>query len=145
LTLLALHLGVVVPVVSLANTGPTVVGSDFATVGLAPGVTVDVDEHWAIDIELIAQNDFKNARSTTTLMVDPGVLRRFEGFSLGLRVATQVGGPPNVGLVPVALVPFRLFKQLSYFVGLGAPVFLRNDGTKMRPSVGLQFQTGVRF
>lgn len=138
------HVGMALPVLTLAKTS-TFVGSDFVTVGLTPGITVHLDEHWAIDFEFIALNEVKNTPSATTFVVDPGIIRKFDGFAAGLRVATQVGAPTNVGLVPIIVVPFKVSDQLSYFIEADAPLFLRDSGTSMDPSATLLLQTGVSF
>jgi hypothetical protein len=127
------------------GTNTTTIGSDFATVGITPGVTVHLDEHWAIDFEFIAFNELKNTPAATTLIVDPGILRKWDGFIAGLRVATQVGAPSNVGLVPIAVLPIKLSNRVAWFVELDVPLFLRDDGTKMRASATALFQTGVGF
>jgi len=138
------HLGMAVPIVTIGSQ-TTAVGADFVTVGITPGVTVHLDEDWAIDLEFIAFNEIKNTPAATTFVVDPGIVRKFEGFSAGLRVATQVGAPTNVGLVPIVVVPFKVSERVSYFVEGDIPLFLRDDGTKMQPSATFLFQTGVGF
>lgn len=138
------HLGVAVPIVTFGSK-TTTIGSDFATLGITPGITVHLDEKWAIDFEFIAFNELKNTPSATTFVVDPGILRKFDGFIAGLRVATQVGAPSNVGLVPIFVLPFKISNRLAYFIEADVPLFLRDDGTKMRASATALFQTGIGF
>ena len=138
------HLGMALPIVTFGKE-TTLVGSDFTTVGITPGVTVHLDEHWAIDFEFIAFNEMKNTPSATTLVVDPGVLRKFDGFIVGLRVATQVGAPSNVGLVPIFVLPVKISNRLAWFLEIDVPLFLRDDGKKLQPSATALFQTGVGF
>jgi hypothetical protein len=139
------HLGIAIPIVTLASPRTTVIGSDFVTIGLVPGISVNLDEHWAIDFEFIALNELKQTPAATTFVVDPGVVRHFDALAVGLRVATQVGALTNVGLVPIVVIPFKLSRQFSYFVEGDIPLFLRDDGTKLQPSASFQFQTGVGF
>jgi len=139
------HLGVAVPIVTIGNPKTTVIGSDFVTLGITPGISVNLDEHWTIDFEFIALNQLKNTPAPTTFVVDPGVVRHFDGLAVGLRVATQVGALTNVGLVPILVVPFKVSSKLAYFVEGDIPLFLRDDGTKMQPSASFLFQTGVGF
>lgn len=139
------HLGVAVPIVTIGNPKTTVIGSDFATIGITPGISVNLDEHWTIDFEFIALNELKKTPAPTTFVVDPGVVRHFGSVAVGLRVATQVGALTNVGLVPILVVPFKVSNQFSYFVEGDIPLFLRDDGTKMQPSASFLFQTGVGF
>lgn len=138
------HFGMALPIATLARKS-SVIGDDFVTVGLTPGVTVHLDERWAIDFEFIAFDELKKTPSATTLVVDPGVLYKRDGFVTGLRVAMQVGAPTNVGLVPIVVVPIKVSERLSWFVEGDLPLFLRDDGDKLRPSATLLFQTGVGF
>ena len=138
------HVGVAVPVLTLAKDS-TVIGKDFATVGLTPGITVHLDDAWAIDFEFIAFNELKNTPAATTFVVDPGIVRKFSSFAAGLRVATQVGAPTNVGVVPIVVVPFKVSDHVSYFIEADVPLFLRDAGKSMQPSATLLLQTGVSF
>lgn len=138
------HVGMAIPVLTLSENS-TFIGADFVTLGLTPGITVHLDDQWAIDFEFIAMNELKNTPSATTFVVDPGVIRKFDGFSAGLRVATQVGAPTNIGLVPIVVVPFKVSEHLNYFVEADVPLFLRDSGTSMQPSATLLLQTGVSF
>ena len=138
------HLGMAVPIVTFGSK-TTTIGSDFATLGITPGITVHLDDKWAIDFEFIAFNELKNTPAATTFVVDPGILRKFDGFIAGLRVATQVGAPSNVGLVPIFVLPFKISNRLAYFIEADVPLFVRDDGTKMRASATALFQTGIGF
>jgi hypothetical protein len=138
------HLGMALPIVTFGSK-TTAIGADFTTVGITPGVTIHLDAHWAIDFEFIAFNELKNTPAATTFVVDPGVLRKFDGFVAGLRVATQVGAPSNVGLVPIFVVPVKVSNRISWFVEVDVPLFLRDDGRKVQASATGLFQTGVGF
>jgi hypothetical protein len=138
------HLGMAAPIVTIARE-TTAIGADFATVGITPGITVHLDEKWAIDFEFIAFNEIKNTPAATTFIVDPGIVRKFDGFAAGLRVATQVGARTNVGLVPIFVLPFKISERVSYFLEADLPLFLRDDDNKVRPSATFLFQTGFGF
>jgi hypothetical protein len=138
------HLGFAVPILTLKKDS-TVIGKDFVQLGVTPGVTIHLDEHWAIDLEFIAFNEVKNTPSNTTLIVDPGVVRKFESFKVGLRVATRVGVPSNIGLVPIFVVPFRISESLVYFVEADLPLFLNEVGNKVHGSATFQVQSGFGF
>lgn len=139
------HLGMALPLVTLGNRQNTAIGADFVTIGLTPGITVHLDEKWAIDFEFIAFNELKNTPAATTFVVDPGIIRKFEGFVLGLRVATQVGAPTNSGLVPIVVVPFKIGQRAVYFLEMDVPLFVRDAGDKALFSATALFQTGVGF
>ena len=138
------HLGLAMPIVTI-STKTTAVGSDFVTVGLTPGVTVHLDEKWAIDFEFIAFNELKNTPAATTFVVDPGIIRKFDGFVAGLRVATQVGAPTNSGVVPIAVVPFKIGERAVWFLEADVPLFVRDNGKKAVFSATGLSQTGVGF
>jgi hypothetical protein len=138
------HLGMAAPIVTVANK-TTGIGSDFVTIGITPGITLHLDDRWAIDFEFIAFNEIKNTPAATTFIVDPGIVRKFDGFAAGLRVATQVGAPTNVGIVPIFVLPFKISEKVSYFVEADVPLFLRDNGTKIQPSATFLFQTGFGF
>jgi hypothetical protein len=138
------HLGFALPIATFGK-DTTTIGSDFTTIGITPGITVHLDEKWAVDFEFIAFNELKNTPAATTFIVDPGVIRKFDGFVLGGRVATQVGAPSNVGLVPIFVLPFKISDKAVYFVELDVPLFLRDDGAKMRGSATILFQSGFGF
>lgn len=138
------HLGMALPLATVSSRS-TVIGEDFATIGLTPGITVHLDEKWAIDFEFIAFNELKNTPAATTFIVDPGIIRKFDGFVLGLRVATQVGAPTNSGLVPIVVVPFKIGQRAVYFVELDIPLFVRDMGPRAHFSATALFQTGIGF
>lgn len=138
------HLGVALPIVTF-STQTSTIGSDFVAVGLTPGITVHLDEDWAIDFEFIAFNEFKNTPSTAALIVDPGIMRKWAGFVTGLRVATQIGALTNVGLVPVFVLPIKLSERASYFIEVDVPLFSRDNGRKAVFSATGLLQTGIAF
>jgi hypothetical protein len=138
------HLGFAVPIVSVADP-VTAIGADFVAIGLTPGITVKLSERWAVDFEFIALNELKNTPAATTYVVDPGVVYAAGPISAGLRVATQVGAPTNVGLVPIVVLPIKIGDSLTYYVEGDVPMFLRDGGSEMKPSVGFQFQSGIAF
>lgn len=137
------HLGFALPILTISNQ-TTNIGSDFVTFGITPGVTVHLDDKWAVDFEMIAFNDFKN-NGATTLVVDPGVIRKFDNFVVGMRVASRVGNPPNVGIVPIFVLPFRITETLVYFVEADFPIFFTDIGSDVRTSGTFLFQSGFGF
>ncbi|MBN8472375.1 hypothetical protein JYJ95_38220 [Corallococcus exiguus] len=147
------HWGVALPLVSFTDEGTTGIFADFLTVGIAPGVTVKLNEKWSIDFEFIAfsrwqfENDGTPARASTSIVVDPGVVYDFGPFSGGLRTAVQVGPgvPFNLGLVPIINKGFAIHDGLKWFVELDLPFFVTgvpgDGGVSFTPLI----QTGVAF
>lgn len=143
------HIGTALPIVTLAKDS-TVIGADHVNIGITPGITVHLSEEWALDFEFIAFNNFKSIGSggpaATTFVVDPGLIRKFKPLSVGVRVATEVGAPTNIGLVPIVVVPVaNVTDKVKYFLELDLPLFLRDTGGQMSPSATVLFQTGVGF
>jgi hypothetical protein len=140
------HLGFALPIATFSSKS-TAIGSDFVTVGITPGITVHLDERWAVDFEFIAFNELKNTPAATTVVVDPGILRKWDGFVAGLRVATQVGAATNVGIVPIAVLPLKIGDKLVYFFELDLPLFLRDNPaiSKAQASATILFQSGFGF
>jgi hypothetical protein len=141
------HLGIALPILTLGSS-TTVIGSDFLAVGITPGITVHLNDKWAVDFEFIAFNDFRNG-GITTFVVDPGLIRKFDGLVVGGRIATKVGAPTNIGLVPIVVKPIRVSDSAVYFVELDVPLFLNDTGLpgdmQLDPSVTVLFQTGFGF
>jgi hypothetical protein len=130
---------------TLGSGETALIGDDFVNVGITPGLTVKLDEHWSVDFEFIAFNQWKGGTTQTTFVVDPGVVYAFDGIAAGLRVATEVGAARNIGIVPILVKPFAIGEQLSYFLELDLPVFFRDDGNSMQPSLTVLFQSGFAF
>ncbi|WP_216618684.1 hypothetical protein, partial [Corallococcus carmarthensis] len=147
------HWGLVVPLVSFTDEGTTGIFADFLNVGIAPGVTVKLNEKWSIDFEFIGftrwtfENDGTPASASTSIVVDPGVVYDFGPFSGGLRTAVEVGSgiPFNLGLVPIINKGFPINEGLKWFVELDLPFFVTgvpgNGGFSLTPLI----QTGVAF
>jgi len=138
------HLGFALPIATVGGSN-SVIGADFVTAGITPGVTVHLDDKWAIDFEFIAFNELKKSGSTTTFVVDPGILRKFDGFIAGVRIATQVGAPTNGGIVPIFVLPVKISDRLAYFFELDVPLFLRDNGSKPEATATFLFQSGFGF
>lgn len=139
------HLGFALPIATVGGRKSTAIGSDFVTVGLTPGITVHLDEKWAVDFEFIAFNELKVGGQFTTLVVDPGIIRKFDGFVLGLRVAAQVAAPTNTGIVPIFVLPFKIGQRAVWFAEMDIPVFIRDGGDKALVSATFLFQSGFGF
>jgi hypothetical protein len=146
------HLGFALPIFTLSrNSG--VIFNDFVNIGVTPGITVRLDDHWSVDFEFIAINSLKNMPAGVGAVIDPGVLYNFGDFTLGLRVAAKVVEPTNIGIVPIVVYPFKNtgMGPFTPFVEGDVPIFLQDgrvdgvDRPGLVPSIGLQFQAGVSF
>jgi hypothetical protein len=147
------HFGLAIPIVAFDNDGTTVIGRDFAQVGVTPGITVKLGDHWAVDFEFIAFSRWDlnppgvPNKSHTLLVVDPGVVYNFGPVAAGLRLAVQIGEGValNFGLVPIVVVPVAINKHLSYFLELDLPVFVFATPTRTIANLTILPQTGFAF
>ncbi len=159
------HFGLALSILTVDNDATTVIGRDFAQVGVTPGITVKLTEHWNIDFEFIGFSRWDlnppgvPDKSHTIWVVDPGVVYSFGPVAAGLRLAVQIGEgvPLNFGLVPIVVLPFKISKQLSYFLELDLPIFVFGEaGTPALAGVpataaraigsfNVLFQTGFAF
>lgn len=150
------HLGLATSLGTLSTTSrPVVIGRDFAQVGITPGLTVKLNEHWSFDFEFIAfsRREYKGKTfaadaARTLLVVDPGVIYDFGFMKAGLRAAMQLGEglPANIGLVPIVVKAFPLSESLNYFVELDLPLFYaKRPGSSSDYSASVLIQTGVAF
>lgn len=126
------HFGLALPIAAFDNDGTSAIGRDFVQVGVTPGITVKLTDCWAIDFEFIAFSRWDLNRpgvpdkSHTIFVADPGVVYNFGPVAAGLRLAVQIGEgvPLNFGVVPIAVVPFKISRRVSYFLELDLPVFV---------------------
>jgi hypothetical protein len=147
------HFGLALSIAAFDNDGTTVIGRDFAQVGVTPGITVKLGDHWAVDFEFIAFSRWDlnppgvPNKSHTLLVVDPGVVYNFGPVAAGLRLAVQIGEGValNFGLVPIVVVPFAINKHLSYFLELDLPVFVFATPTRTIANLTILPQTGFAF
>src|SRR6476659_8372597 len=105
------HFGLALAILTVDNDATTVIGRDFVQIGITPGLTLKLSDHWAVDFEFIGFSKW-NLKPTgvpnttqTIWVVDPGVVYNFGPVAAGLRLAMQIGEgiPFNMGLVPIVV------------------------------------------
>lgn len=119
------HVGLATPLVTVTADEDTDIGDTFVLV--APiGVTVKLTNRFAVDFETQVVNPV-DPRGTTALVVAPGAIYDVGPFALGLRIASAVGAPANVGAIP--LINRGLFPvgNATWFVEAAFPFFIRSD------------------
>ena len=138
---LGAHVGLVLPLVRAGNPGG-VLGRDFVSLGVAPGLVVELDERWALDFELVLYADLQGTGSPGTLVVAPGGTYDFGFLRAGLRAAVAAGGSLDTqwGFEPFVRKAFAL-GPVTPFVGLDLPLFFRVGGATwfVQPRVGFVF------
>ena len=119
------HIGLATPLITMTSDEDTDISETFVLV--APfGVTVKLSDRVAIDFETLVVNPI-DPRGNTRLVVAPGAIYNAGPFALGLRVASAIGAPANVGAIP--LINRGLFPvgDGTWFVEAAFPVFLHSD------------------
>jgi len=144
------HLGFAVPIVSFGNSSGALgtgqsggstqtIGSNFIKVGLSTGITIKLDDFWAVDFETVAYNNFKS-NGSTDFVVDPGVIYNTGPCVVGLRTAVDTAPGQNWGIIPIIVKAFGT-GTAKFFVEMDFPVFIRPTAT----TFGLQPQFGMAF
>jgi hypothetical protein len=120
------HVGIATPLVTVTSDDTTNIGDNFV-IANPIGVSVKISERLVIDFEMIVQNPV-DPRGESSLVIDPGVVYAAGPVALGLRVASVIGAPANVGLIP--LVNKGLVDMgggATWFVEAAFPTFLHSD------------------
>jgi hypothetical protein len=106
-------------------------------------VTVKLTDRFAIDFETQVVNPI-DPRGETRLVIAPGAIYNAGPFALGLRVASAIGAPANVGVIP--LINRALFPVGTgmWFVEAAFPMFLHSDPDP-DASLDIVIHTGVAF
>ncbi len=147
------HIGVAVPVVSFHHQGQTTeTPSDQLTVAVPIGITVHVSPDYVVDFETIIGNPVKPA-GFTGVTIDPGVVYVGGPVALGLRVKFDIGGPVNVGLIPLVHKGIVDFGDANWFIEAAFPITYSRLGAAMSPTgagindytLAIVVHTGVAF
>jgi hypothetical protein len=96
--------------------------SDVVTLAIASGVTVKLSNLVAVDFETVVGEPLKPKGGTTGLTIDPGVVLDLGPLAVGLRLAYQVGVPPNIGVIPLIHKGLAL-GPVSWFIEADFPIF----------------------
>jgi len=136
------HVGVAVPLVFI-NEDDTKTISDTFVIANPIGIGFKLSEKLVLDMEFIVQNPV-DPSGTTSLVVDPGLVYNFGPFAAGLRVASAINQPANVGLIPLinrGLV--NLGGGATWFVEAAFPAFIHS--TPPDVTLDIVFHTGIGF
>lgn len=120
------HIGVAVPLLMVNEDETTDVADN--TIVVAPiGVTVKLTDRLAVDFETQVVSPV-DPRGDSSLVVAPGVVYNLGLFAAGLRVASAIEAPANIGLIPLVnrgLV--NLGGGATWFIEAAFPTFLHSD------------------
>jgi hypothetical protein len=119
------HIGLATPLATVTSDGDTDISETFVLV--APiGVTVKLTDRFAIDFETQVHNPI-DPRGTTGFVVAPGAVYNLGPFALGLRVASAIGAPANVGVIPLINRGLFPIGKATWFIEAAFPVFFRSN------------------
>jgi hypothetical protein len=119
------HVGIATPLVTVTSDDTTDIGDNFVLA--APiGVTVKLSDRLAVDFEMVVQNPI-DPRGDTKLVIDPGLIYNTGPFALGLRIASAIGAPANVGLIPLINRGIAPVGGGTWFIEAAFPTFLHSD------------------
>ncbi|MSP25419.1 MAG: hypothetical protein EXR75_09695 [Myxococcales bacterium] len=91
---------------------------------LAPiGVGFNITNNVIIDFEVVVATDL-SPNGGTELVVDPGIVYTRLPVALGLRVASNISHPKNVGLIPLAHYGLVDFGAGNWFIEAAFPTFV---------------------
>jgi hypothetical protein len=136
------HVGVAVPVVRFNTVGKgTVTPGDQLTIAVPIGISVHVSPDWVIDFETVVASDV-DPWGATGLTVDPGVVYVGAPVALGLRAKFDIGGPANVGLIPLVHKGIVDVGGANWFIEAAFPMTATRTAGY---SLGIVAHTGFAF
>jgi hypothetical protein len=137
------HIGAATSFVTFNPDDTTTIEDQF-TLAMPIGVGVRLGDRVIFDFEVIVQNPI-DPRGTTGLVVDPGVVFPMGAFALGLRVASAINAPANIGIIPLVNVGLgKLGEHATWFIEGAVPAFLHSDPDPDW-TIDLVLHTGLAF
>lgn len=139
------HIGIATPLLQI-NEDETNDISDNTVIVNPIGVTVKLTERLAVDFETQVVSPVDPSGRSTSFVVAPGVVYNFGPAALGLRLASEIGQPVNVGLIPLINRGLVVGDVATWFVEAAFPFFVHSQ-----PRAGSDFtfdvviHTGIGF
>lgn len=119
------HVGLATPLFTVTSDDDTDISETFVLV--APiGVTVKLTDRFAIDFETQVVNPV-DPRGDTRLVVAPGAIYNAGLLAVGLRVASAIGAPANVGAIPLINRGIAPVGGGMWFIEAAFPLFVHSD------------------
>jgi len=119
------HIGIAVPLVTVTSDDTTNIADNTVIVNPI-GVTVKLTEKLAVDFETQVVSPV-DPRGDSSLVVAPGVVYNAGPAALGLRVASAIGAPANVGVIPLINKGIVNMGAATWFIEAAFPTFLHSD------------------
>jgi hypothetical protein len=153
------HIGIALPLITFHFNHPTGAKSstsisDQTTIAIPIGISIHTAPEWVVDFETIVGNTIHpvNALGGTALTVDPGIVYTGGPVALGLRLKFDIGGPPNVGIIPLANKGLVDLGVGTWFVEAALPITLTdlpgagtNGSNQKQLDVTIVVHTGIGF
>lgn len=125
------HIGLAVPIISFHHQGKTTqTASDQLTLAVPIGITVHMSPDWVVDFEEIVGNDTKPA-GRTGVTINPGIVYVGGPVALGLRLKWDVGGPVNVGIIPLIHKGIADIGDVNWFIEAAFPITYTRIGSAL--------------
>jgi hypothetical protein len=149
------HIGLATPLITFHIIKPsgakgTTTISDQTVIAVPIGISVHTSPSWVVDFETIVGNGVRPAGGGTGLTVDPGIVYTGGPAALGLRLKFDIGGPANVGIIPLINKGLVAIPDVgTWFVELALPITARKSIDPAIPTGGtdisIVFHTGIGF
>jgi hypothetical protein len=147
------HIGIATKLVNLDSDNTTNIGDQFS-LAFPIGIGFQLTDKLAIDFETIPSISV-HPRGFNGFTVDPGVVYNLGSVVIGLRVKWDIGGPSNIGVIPLVHKAIAdLGHGVNWFVEGAFPTTLAfttqdnglgNTQDHTNFSVGVVFHTGLGF
>jgi hypothetical protein len=136
------HIGLATPLFTATSDDNSNIGDQFTLV--APiGVTVKTGGPLAFDFEFQVANPI-DPSGNTSLVIAPGLVYNLGPFAAGLRLASAIGPPANVGLIPLINRGVAdLGNGVTWFVEAAFPMFVHAEPPDF--SLDVVVHTGIGF
>jgi hypothetical protein len=145
------HVGTIIPTIDVSRGGVNVIGRDFIQYGIAQGITVKMDPHWAIDVGVTVVSFWERNKVgydavKTRVVAGPAVVYDYGPLTVDLALVMQTGEgvPFNSGLVPGLSKGIKV-GTVTWFVELDFPLFLYGDRGRLTESLAVVPHTGISF
>lgn len=136
------HIGFATSFVTVTSDDTTDIGDQFTLVSPI-GVTVKLTDRLAIDFETQVHNPV-DPSGTSFFVVAPGIIYNPGPAAIGLRLASAINSPANVGLIPLINRGLAdLGGGATWFVEAAFPTFVHAEPPDVTFDVVLH--TGIGF
>lgn len=135
------HLGVVMPMVTMAANAPVTTVASGLVVGVSSGLGLGIIGNLSFDAELVALIDV--AHGAANIVVHPGLLYSLPmGFTVGTRGAWETNG--SYGFTPLLNKGFAIGSN-ALFVEAAFPIRFRATNDGVQPSATVVVHLGLGF